>query len=235
MQPWMKSLLNFLYPNRCPACGIYLDAHALLCEYCSEKLLLSQNDYCTSCGKTRCICGKKELAYNRAVICSCYDGGAVPAILELKRSRNTNFAYYAAQILAARLESSASYSQVDCVMPVPMHPENQRMRGYNQAALIAQEIARLMELPYRDDVLFKQKGHAAQHTLGPEARAKNVESFGIHECSLDGLHILLCDDVLTTGSTMSRCAALLKERGAASVTAAAATTSVPKPRQEDTI
>ncbi len=235
MRQWTRSLLNFFYPNRCPACGAFLTAHLHLCDACAEALLLPQDGYCTSCGMIPCRCASGSFEYDRAVICSPYAKGAVNAILHLKRSTNTNFAYYAAGILAARLKDNPVYRQIDCVMPVPMHPEKQRSRGYNQAALIAAETARLLGLPCREDVLFKRRGNAEQHTLGAQARTSNVDSFGIHDCRLDGMRILLCDDVLTTGSTMNRCAALLKQQGASAVIAAAATTTIPKPLQEETI
>lgn len=195
-------------------------------------LLLEQDGYCHDCGKIICRCSYFPHAYDRAVVCSAYKEGTVPAVIALKKSVNTNFAVYAAQILAKRLELGAAYyKKIDCIMPVPMHRSKQRLRGYNQAALIGREIAHLMELPYREDVLLKGRSKLEQHRLSAQERAKNVESFSIRECSLSGMRILLCDDVLTTGNTMHRCAELLKERGASAVIAAAAATSVPKNKE----
>ncbi len=227
---WTSSLLNFFYPNRCPACGCLISAHELVCADCEDTLLLEQDAYCHDCGKVACICKRGTNSYDKAVICSAYRDHTVPAIVRLKKSENTNFAVYAAQILASRLEYGVSYyKKIDCVMPVPMHKSKQRMRGYNQASLIGKEIARLMDIPFREDVLTKDRSGAEQHTMKSAAeRAGNVSGFGICECSLAGMRILLCDDVLTTGSTMSRCASLLKEKGASAVIAAAAATTVPK-------
>jgi HK97 family phage major capsid protein len=173
---WTKSLLNFFYPNRCPACEALIGAHELLCNACGDALLLEQDGYCHYCGKTICRCSKFPHAYDRAVVCSAYEGGAVPAVIALKRSSNTNFAVYAAQILARRLEQGALYyHKIDCVMPVPMHRSKQRQRGYNQAALIGKEIARLMDVPYREDVLCKGRSKVEQHQLSAEERAQNTE------------------------------------------------------------
>ncbi len=226
---WTKSLLNFFYPNRCPACSCLISAHELLCAECADKLLLGQDDYCHICGKVACICKRTVHAYDKAVVCSAYADGAIPAIIGLKKSENTNFAIFAAKILASRLEYGAPYyKQIDCAVPVPMHRTKQRMRGYNQAALIAKETARLLGVPVREDILTKQRGSIEQHKLSYAERTKNVESFGIRDCQLNGMRILLCDDVLTTGNTMHRCAELLKEKGASAVIAAAAATTVPK-------
>lgn len=229
---WMKSLLNFLYPNRCPVCDSFLDAHTLVCEDCGNTILLGQDDYCHRCGKIACRCKYMDYAFDRAVVCCRYDESTIPAVLALKKSRNTNFAYFTAQIIAERLRNNPLYGDLDYVTAVPMHPSKERQRGYNQAALIGEEIARLLAIPYYDDILYKAYASPAQHTLGREARRKNVDAFRIRSERLDGLRILLCDDVLTTGSTLHRCAALLKENGAKTVIAAAAATTIPKKQEE---
>ncbi len=232
---WTRSLLDFFYPNRCPACDAFIDAHELLCENCADTLLVGHEDYCHYCGKTVCRCKQFSPAYDYAVVCSVYHE-AMPAVIRLKDSTNTNFAVYAAQILASRLQLGISYyKQIDCVIPVPMHRTKQRMRGYNQAALIGREIARLMDIPYREDLLTKGRSRTEQHRLSAQERARNLDSFGIRDCDLSGMRILLCDDVLTTGNTMHRCAELLKEKGAAAVIAAAAATTAPKQKENPTV
>ena len=140
-------------------------------------------------------------------------------------SFNTNFARFSAKIIAERLLHSVDYGQYDCVTAVPMHHTKQRMRGFNQAELIGKALAAELEIPYRNDLLYKEKSAAAQHNLTAAERARNVSSFGAYDVSLDGMRILLCDDVLTTGSTMNRCAELLHRCGASCVTAAAAATT----------
>lgn len=226
---WTKSLLNLLYPNRCPVCGTFIGAQVLLCDTCADSVVLAQDAYCHSCGKTTCLCSRSEFAYDAAVVCAVYQN-VTPAIIALKQSANTNFAFYAAQILAERLRTD-NYPRPDCVMPVPMHRSKQLRRGYNQAALIGRKLAELLALPYREDVLTKERTATEQHTLSAAERANNTDSFGIQDCDLQGQRILLCDDVLTTGNTMHRCAALLKERGAAAVIAAAAASTAPKQKE----
>lgn len=187
-------------------------------------MLLEQNHYCHRCGKVTCICRHKKLYYNRTVIACRYDHAAVPAILKLKTSRNLNFADFSGEILAERFRN-AEYGKADMIIPVPMHPSKERIRGYNQAALIARKMAALLNLPCREDILYKSRS-VSQHMLNAQQRAKNTESFGIHNISVKDMHIILCDDVLTTGNTMNRCAELLISAGAARVTAASAVTAV---------
>jgi competence protein ComFC len=224
-----RSLINFLLPNRCPGCDAFLHAGELLCSACEEKILLPHDDYCHVCGKLRCKCKAHPPDYDMAVVCARYSGEendpAVRAIWELKNSRNTNFAEFSAKIIAERIRHSLDYGQYDCVTAVPMHRSKRRLRGYDQAELIGKALASALSVPYRNDLLFKQKSDTSQHTLNAAERAVNVSSFGAYDVSLDGMRILLCDDVLTTGATMNRCAALLKARSASFVTACAAATT----------
>lgn len=218
------SVLNLLYPNRCPGCDRFLSAQETVCQLCAESMLVEQNGYCHECGKITCSRQHKKLYYDKAVVACRYDHAAVPAVLKLKKSRNLNFADFSGKILAERF-TNAEYGKADMIIPVPMHPSKKRIRGYNQAALIAQKMAVLLDLPCREDILYKSKS-VSQHTLNAWQRAKNVENFGIHDISVKDLHIILCDDVLTTGSTMNRCAELLKSAGAARVIAASAVTTI---------
>ena len=224
-----RSLLDLLLPNRCPGCDAFLHPGELLCPACEEKILLPHDDYCHICGKLRCKCKAHPPDYDMAVVCARYSGEpddpAVRAVWELKNSLNTNFAAFAGKLLAERIRHSLDYGQYDCVTSVPMHRTKQRMRGYNQAELIGRALASELSVPYRNDLLYKQKSAKAQHNLNAAERAVNVSSFGANDVSLDRMRILLCDDVLTTGATMNRCAALLRSRGAAFVTAAAAATT----------
>ena len=220
------SLLNLLYPNRCPGCDAFLPAQALLCPECEADIQLSQ--YCRRCGKVDCRCASgRSLAYDHAVVCSAYRGAAARAVICLKKSDNTNFALYAASVLAQRLREG-NYPPPDLVVPVPMHPDKQRLRGYNQAALIGQALSRLLGLPMREDVLCKAADTVEQHALSARERLEGDGGFGCRSVRLDGQCILLCDDVLTTGSTMHRCAALLRSCGAQTVIAAAACTTLRK-------
>lgn len=220
------SLLNLLLPNRCPGCDAFLHSDELLCPACEEKILLPHDDYCHVCGMLRCKCGTHPPDYDMAVICARYTGEpddpAVRAIWELKNSLNTNFAAFAGNMIAQRIRHCPDYGVFDCVTAVPMHRAKLRKRGYNQAELIGRRIAAELTVPYRNDLLRKERSDMAQHSLNASARAANVASFAARDVSLDGMRILLCDDVLTTGATMNRCALLLRSCGASFVTAAAA-------------
>ncbi len=238
MNQTVRKILNFFYPNCCPVCGAFLLAEETVCDSCAEKMLLEQDGYCHRCGKTNCMCRYKTPAYDKAVAACRYAEETIPAVYAMKNSKNTNFAYFSARILAERLRHGTYYEvqNIDYVIPVPMHPAKQRKRGYNQAGLIARELAALLNLTYREDILYKSGSNIEQHKLrSAKEREKNVESFGIHDISLENRKILLCDDVLTTGSTMNRCAELLKQNHAAVVIAAAASATILHKSEEQEI
>ena len=105
------------------------------------------------------------------------------------------------------------------MVPVPLHPKRLRQRGYNQSALLAREVGKGVGLSMMEGVLVRSKDSPPQaSSRGIEERRRNVE--GVFACSskaLEGLRVLLVDDVCTTGSTLSACAQALKSQGASSV------------------
>ena len=111
----------------------------------------------------------------------------------------------------------------DFVVPVPLHRARKRERGFNQAELLAIELHRRSGLPLRD-ALQRTRYTTTQTQFDRRERMENLkEAFRLRRgCDVQGLRMLLVDDVLTTGSTLSECAAVLKNAGAVSVHAATA-------------
>jgi len=96
---------------------------------------------------------------------------------------------------------------VDTIVPVPLHPERLRQRGYNQSSLLARELSRRVGLPVVEGTLLRVVATPPQVGLHAKQRASNVENaFGFHDRGLMGRKVLLIDDVLTTGSTLRACA-----------------------------
>jgi ComF family protein len=120
------------------------------------------------------------------------------------------------QLLAEYLVSHPIPGEV--IVPVPLHPRRLRKRGYNQSALLAEKVSMLTGLPVRKDLLARVKDAPPQvGTASLEQRRQNV--VGCFQCvgDVQNRAVLLLDDVVTTGSTMSACAAAVKAAGAASV------------------
>jgi len=114
---------------------------------------------------------------------------------------------------------SASPLEFDILVPVPLHRKRLRERGYNQARLLAQELGKLIDIPVSDDVLIRLKHTPPQaRTATIEERKHNItDAFACSDSGLQGKHVLLLDDVSTSGTTLDACAAVLKANGAAAV------------------
>ena len=177
-----------------------------------------------------CFC-ERGPAYDHAIAAALYQEPARSGILSLKRAESKNFAYACGEVLGRMVIADPELLAYDLIVPVPMAKRKKKKRFFNPAEEIAREMSSATGIPLRADLLEDTGTGAAQHTLSAKERAANTGHFQIPQTAdLTGYRILLCDDVLTTGSTMNRCAELLKSRGAAVVTAAAATTT---PAQED--
>ncbi len=104
------------------------------------------------------------------------------------------------------------------IVPVPLHPQRQRERGYNQAELLARRIGRAADLPVRPEALRRVRATAVQITLDAAERKANVAgAFQSDAAAVRGAAALLVDDVCTTGATLDACATALKAAGAAAV------------------
>lgn len=230
-------LLDLLYPNRCPCCNCSISWREYLCEACRQEVTAEPADaFCPLCGKLlrECFCGT-GLSYDRAAILTEYTGAARAGVLSMKSAVSLHFGRFCGNVLGQRIAEDAVLSGYDLVIPVPMQLRKQWKRCCNPAAVFAREIAAVTRIPYRQDILHDNGTGKTQHTLSAAERHKNVEQFSAAPVSLEGMRALLCDDVLTTGSTMNRCAALLKAQGAAEVAAISiTTTAMESPSKEPT-
>ena len=135
----------------------------------------------------------------------------------LKYQHQSVLAEPMAQLLCRFLREKPQ--SADIVVPVPLFPRRQRVRGYNQSALLAKALARQMKLPVEDHSLARARSTTSQvKTRGVDERRANVrDAFRCRDRALAGKRVLLIDDVSTTGATLDACARALGDSGAASV------------------
>ena len=105
----------------------------------------------------------------------------------------------------------------DVLTPVPLHPRRLRSRGYNQSALLAKELSKKLGLDMNQSLLIRPKNNQPQVSASRDERRENVQGSFRCDGRADGRTVILVDDVATTGSTLSACAAVLKSAGASSV------------------
>lgn len=162
-------------------------------------------------------CQLRKYAFERARSYASYEGGLARAIVMLKFER----IYPLAEWFTERLTEVAVREELeaDVVVPVPLHRQREKERGYNQADLIAKPLAKRLKLSYLPVLLVRKRPRPDKHILTLRERWESVRgAFATRPGSqVDNLRVLLVDDVLTTGATLDACAKVLREAGAKSV------------------
>lgn len=223
-------VLDLFFPNRCPLCGNVIKWDIPYCEKCYDELPQTGSELCLGCGngRTQCVCGSEKLNYVRCYAAFYYTGVAKEAVVYLKNTKNRIFPDIVAEKLYDDICGDHYKFKADYIIPVPMSKIKLRKRGYNQAEMLARSLSDILKIPVKTDALAKRESLIAQHKLSLQMRKKNAENiyFKGNPEGLEGKVVILCDDVMTTGSTINECAGLLKEMGAAAVIAAAAATTI---------
>lgn len=176
------------------------------------RMMVSEGDYCLDCQN-------REMEFDRAFAPLAYNGAAVALVTKLKFHGRKYLAQGMAKQMTDRfLEEEKA---VDAVIPVPLHPNRQKQRGYNQSELLARVIASDLRLPIDLASLRREKDTLASSSLqgGRAAREENLkDAFKVTDAEkVKGKTILLVDDVLTTGTTANQAAKVLKQAGAKAV------------------
>jgi ComF family protein len=160
----------------------------------------------------------------RASAAGIFDGPLRDAILKLKYGRRKPLAGPLGELLAAHIRKQPFWPETfDAVVPVPLHPDRERERGFNQAEMFALAVGQELALPAIDCVLIRNRKTKTQTTLSAAKRRENVKNaFAIRDSqSIQGKTLLLVDDVITTLATCDECARMLLEAGARAVYAVA--------------
>jgi ComF family protein len=225
--------LALVYPQACAVCAASVESRhdGVACASCwrSTRLFAEKDTLCWKCGlfteaavsqdrRMSIRCGEcDDDVFTAARACGIYDGALRASVLELKRQPHV--ASRLARLMLAT-QQRPPLNSANLIIPVPLHSERERERGFNQAALLARALARLSQLPL-DEHSVVRRVHTERHRAGMDARARResvAEAFAIrHPKLVAGQRVLLVDDVFTTGATVSACAAALKDAGAEEV------------------
>ncbi len=227
------SLLALVYPQACAVCESSVESRALgaVCASCWRQTQIFSEDevLCWKCGlpslgvvpddareQVRCRRCDQD-AFTAARACGVYEGALRASVLLLKREP------YISPRLREELLSTlrrCPLNQATRIVPVPLHAEREKARGFNQAALIARELSRAASLPL-DEVSLVRDRHIKRHRAGMDAKGRRetvADAFHVtHPALIAGERVLLVDDVFTTGATVSSCAQALLEAGALEV------------------
>jgi ComF family protein len=187
----------------CPRCGRPFDS--------PETLTHSPDHHCLACRQT-------PPTFDQALSVGYFEGPLREAIHQFKYRPCRSLGKPLAGWMA---ENIRPVSDIDCIIPVPLHVARLRQRGFNQALILAYELSRTFTIPLSFDNLKRVRPTRPQVELSGEERIKNVAgAFALRRPDeLRDRDVLLIDDVFTTGATMNECAMVLKDAGASRVTA----------------
>ena len=229
-----EAATSLLYPPVCTICRGKTRAGEYLCAPCETKALRIVAPFCQQCSEpfagkitgafTCANCAHRTIYFDAAV--AAYRGrGVVRQIIhDFKYGRQIYLRHLVARWLCAALDDERLRGrEFDLVVPVPLHPTRQRERGFNQASLLAELLSARTAIRCKP-VLKRIRYTTTQTALDRAERMENLHNaFRLRKnADVRGLRVLLIDDVLTTGSTLSECARVLKRAGATSVHAATA-------------
>lgn len=222
-----ENIIHFLFPRRCPICdkamfsSVFLETE-LCCLKCGKIPKYIQEPVCKKCGKPIeneraeycCDCQKHGRNFVQGKALWLYEGKVKQSMYRFKYQNRQEYArYYGSEIVRVYGEWIGR-NKIEAIIPIPLHRARKRKRGYNQAELLAKEIGREMGIPVYPNYLQRVRGTKAQKKLGEKERKNNLKkAFKTQENKVQLSHILLVDDIYTTGSTMNEAALELKRAG----------------------
>lgn len=212
-----KHLIQLIYPNLCLVCTENLMAgENLVCLSCLSKLPYTDYHLQASNPIEQRFWGKFPVEGAASLYFYQKATAGQQLLHALKYKGEKQLGEFLGRQLGVRLAESAVFQTVDLVVPVPLHPKKYRKRGYNQSECICNGIAAALHVPVDFTNLERLVENPTQTRKGVYERWENTQGiFGVKDTALfAGKHILLVDDVLTTGSTLEACAqAILQAKG----------------------
>lgn len=231
--------LDLVYPDAlyCICCGKIIDESRpyRLCNECMDGVKWATGRTCLRCGKplseidhsdTCYSCRENDHVFDRGVTCAEYGTHERAIVFALKYNGRTDIAGTIAEIMDDRLSNASISEDIDVVMHVPMFRRKKLERGFDQAELIAVELARRRGIPFRGDLIVRSRETKAMRGLAPAERRANLDGafgysdrYGPEDISdaVRGMNILVVDDIYTTGATADAIAGMLRRNGAKKV------------------
>ena len=218
----MNFLIELLFPRRCPVCDRPVDKMGrYVCKKCRAELKYVEDSYCMKCGKSLKatddeFCGDcKDASHifdrGRAL----YEYETVKeAVYRFKYQGRREYAQFWGMELARVLGEEILSWRADAIIPVPLHKTREKQRGYNQAALIARELGKRLNIPVEEEFVGRIRQTLPQKNLKGKERQNNLKNaFKIRQNDVKLNTVIVVDDIYTTGTTMDEIAGCLKRAG----------------------
>lgn len=216
-----EDFIGLFFPKLCAACnGHLLRNEEAICMACLAAMPRTHDELDPSENPAaRVFWGRIRLRAAASGYVFVKGGKVQELVHNLKYNGRRDAGIAAGKIFGNDLKDLTPFNTVDAVVPVPLHPERLRKRGYNQAACFAEGLAAALNVPHLPEAIRRLSATETQTRKNRSERWENVEAiFALHAAeALAGKHILLVDDVITTGATIEACAAPLLQLEGTSV------------------
>jgi ComF family protein len=241
-----RDVVDLLYPTACAVCQFHVDGSGPLCPDCMANLCrLEREPACGVCAKPLAHVGdpcpwckgKGEPNFERVVRLAVYGDPIRQLVMRMKYHGRWSLAEFMAGRLLEQEHTKALLTEADCLVPVPLHRLRQISRGYNQAEVLARRIGRLAGLPVRQPLVRVRNTPTQTKARSRAKREENLrDAFGlVSPRKVAGRHVVLVDDITTTGATLQAAARAIKLAGPASISALVIAIADPKRRDFEVI
>lgn len=219
VQEIKRGLLDLLFPPRCVSCR---EIGSLLCTKCRDEFELVEPPLCPHCGRPMTsdrlcsLCRREPLQIDGIRSVAYFEGTLREVIHHFKYYNKQDLAIPLGKLMGDYWEKNPLPAEI--IVPVPLHVDRLRERGYNQAALLAREFGRSTGLPISENSLVRVRATRPQVELSVQERKENVcDAFRCSSAELKDRRVLLIDDVCTTGATLEACSIALRQADVRSV------------------
>jgi len=209
----LNAVVNLFFPKVCYTCNNeLLDFENYVCTKCRHNLPITNFHFDNNDAVEKVFYGRVKVENATSLLRFENKGIVQQLIHNLKYKGYEDIGIFLGEWLGNELKTIETYHDIDIVIPVPLHKNKLKKRGYNQVDKFAQEIAKALAVEYNDKALIKITSTKSQVTKKRLARWQSTtELFAIeHPDQIQNKHILLVDDIITTGATLEVCINVLK-------------------------
>ena len=216
----IEALLHLFFPKVCPGCSSdQVDKEQMICADCLSNLPYTGFQNIRDNSVEKLFWGRCNIKSACSIFYYIVDTPLQHIIHHIKYKNQPELGIYMGEIMGHAMNNFFSNHEMDLIIPMPLHPKKEYQRGYNQASLLCRGISSITGIEHQDEIVLRKEHTSSQTNKTRLERWENVaEVFCLNDVSsVADKHILLIDDVITTGASMEACANILIKSKAASV------------------
>lgn len=205
---FLKDILHLFYPNLCVSCSTsLLKSERILCAFCRHDLPIINTNNFNNNEITNAFYGRINIKKATSFLYFNKKNSTQKLIHQLKYKGNQEVGTFIGNWFGSNLKEHHFFNDIDCIIPVPLHPKKEKTRGYNQLTTFGKSLSEIANIVYKDELLLRISSTKTQTLKERFERFSNSNTvFHLTNTSaLKNKHILLIDDVITTGATIEAC------------------------------